>query len=121
MIKKEQEKNESLTMLLNKVESEVTFLKRQIDQCGEKREKLKETFTTYTRTLRQTEDELNLVLAERAALQNELNQTVRQTETAVKDRKRIEEEIVQRISAQLTLVRVCSLLVCAFATHIHIH
>ena len=57
-ITKEQEKNEGLTMMLNKVEADIAHIKRQIEASEAKLELLKTEYTTYTRTLQETEQSL---------------------------------------------------------------
>lgn len=57
-ITKEQERNEALTMMLNKVEADVAHIKRQIEASEAKLELLKTEYTTYTRTLQETEQSL---------------------------------------------------------------
>lgn len=57
-ITKEQERNEGLTMMLNKVESDIAHIKRQIEASEAKLELLKTEYTTYTRTLQETEQSL---------------------------------------------------------------
>ena len=57
-ITKEQERNEGLTMMLNKVEADIAHIKRQIEASVAKLELLKTEYTTYTRTLQETEQSL---------------------------------------------------------------
>ena len=57
-ITKEQERNEQLTLMLNKVNADIAHVKRQIEVSAMKREELKQQFMTYTRTLQETEQSL---------------------------------------------------------------
>lgn len=57
-ITKEQERNEGLTMMVNKVEADIAHIKRQIEASEAKLELLKTEYTTYTRTLQETEQSL---------------------------------------------------------------
>ena len=57
-ITKEQERNEELTMMVNKVEADIAHAKRQIEASEAKLEVLKTEYTTYTRTLQETEQSL---------------------------------------------------------------
>jgi hypothetical protein len=61
-LRKSQEQNESLTILNNKLEGESDLLKRQIQGIQESKEKLKESFTTFSKCLTQTEQELAQVM-----------------------------------------------------------
>ena len=57
-ITKEQEKNEGLTMMLNKVEADIAHIRRQVEASEAKLELLKSEYTVYTRTLQETEQSL---------------------------------------------------------------
>lgn len=57
-ITKEQERNEELTMMVNKVEADINHVKKQIEVSAAKREELKVEYMTYTRTLQETEQAL---------------------------------------------------------------
>ncbi len=53
-----QEKNESLTGLANRLESEIAFTKKQLSNIRENIDKNKETFLLYSKSLSNTELEL---------------------------------------------------------------
>ncbi len=57
-INKEQERNEELTMMLNKLNADIGHIKKQIDSSMIKNEALKVEYMTYTRTLQETEQSL---------------------------------------------------------------
>ena len=57
-VTKEQETNEELTMMLNKVEADINHVKKLIELSAAKREELKIEYMTYTRTLQETEQSL---------------------------------------------------------------
>ena len=57
-IVKEQESNEKLTLLLNKVMASIAHVQSQIERSMAKREALKMEYMTYTRTLQETEQAL---------------------------------------------------------------
>lgn len=57
-INKEQEKNEDLTMMLNKLDADIEHTKKKIESSTIKREALKMEYMTYTRTLQETEQSL---------------------------------------------------------------
>ncbi|KAI8928705.1 hypothetical protein BC831DRAFT_77433 [Entophlyctis helioformis] len=54
-----QEEGETLTMILNKLENEIDYLKRQIGTINDQKDKLKETYAMYMKSLNQAEQELN--------------------------------------------------------------
>ena len=58
-IQKEEEKNETLTMVLNKVETNKTQTKKLIKQSVSKQDALKQRYATYSRTLHETEQAYN--------------------------------------------------------------
>ena len=60
-IVKEQENNEKLTLLLNKVTANIMHVQSQIERSMAKREALKMEYMTYTRTLQETEQALDKV------------------------------------------------------------
>jgi septal ring factor EnvC (AmiA/AmiB activator) len=57
-LRKAQEQSETLSLLLSKLESEIESLKNQIMDVSDKRERLLEDYSMYTKTLQQTEAEL---------------------------------------------------------------
>ena len=57
-IQKEQEKNEQLTVQLNKAKADIEHVKKQIMISTEKKERLQEEYMNYTRTLQETEQAL---------------------------------------------------------------
>ena len=57
-IRKEEERNEELTMRLNKINADIAHVNKQIEASMAKRDKLKTEYVTYTRTLQETEQAL---------------------------------------------------------------
>ena len=57
-IQKEQEKNETLTVQLKKLENDLALLKRHMATCETKREMLRMEYSKYTRMLQGSEQEL---------------------------------------------------------------
>ena len=57
-IQKEQEKNEQLTVQLNKAKADIEHVKKQITISTERKERLQEEYMNYTRTLQETEQAL---------------------------------------------------------------
>jgi len=58
-IQKEEERNETLTMVLNKTETDISVTKKLIKQNLAKQDALKQMYSTYSRTLHETEQALN--------------------------------------------------------------
>ena len=57
-ITKEQERNEELTMLLNKVNADITHVTKQIEVSVHRKDQLRAEYMTYTRTLQEIEQSL---------------------------------------------------------------
>lgn len=55
---KEEERNEELTMMLNKVNADIAHVNKQIEASVAKKDRLKAEYMTYTRTLQETEQAL---------------------------------------------------------------
>ena len=60
-LRKQQDHQEALTMLLTKLENEIEFLKKQTRSNNEQKDKIKESYAMYSKTLGQTQEELNAV------------------------------------------------------------
>lgn len=60
-ISKAQEQNEKITLLHNKIEADISVVKKQIGISRTKTEALKTEYSTYTRTLHDTEQKLSKV------------------------------------------------------------
>ena len=58
-ISKAQEQNEQITMTQIKIESDISMVKKLMSISKTKLEALKTEYSTYTRTLHQTEQQLN--------------------------------------------------------------
>lgn len=58
-IMKEQENNETLTLLLQKNEIDINSLRKQISTSQDRQEKIKQEYSTYSRMLHETEQALN--------------------------------------------------------------
>ena len=58
-IQKAQEQNEQLTYMHNRIESDISSVKKQIQICLNKQEALKIEYNTYSRALHETEQLLN--------------------------------------------------------------
>ncbi len=58
-LRKTTEESENLSVLVNKLEGEIDYLKRQISAINDTKEKLKEAYSMYSKSLAQTEQELS--------------------------------------------------------------
>lgn len=102
-LRKALEQNETLTTLLNKLDSEVDMLKRQIQGVSDARDKLKESYAMYEKSLTQTEQELGSVMQERQALVIEVSALQKQATAQIRETNRLEQEISDRLQAQVAI------------------
>ncbi|KAI9201921.1 uncharacterized protein BJ171DRAFT_569980 [Polychytrium aggregatum] len=102
-LRRAQEESETVTMLLAKLEGEVNFLKKQIGIVGENKEKLKDTYMVYTKSLGQTEQELAQVMQERQALQLEVGAIQKLTQQTIAATQKIESEIAESLQNQISI------------------
>ncbi|KAJ3156999.1 Coiled-coil domain-containing protein 40 [Geranomyces variabilis] len=102
-LRRAQEQNETLTLLLNKLSNEVSHLRRDIAAIADQKEKLKESYTMYTRSLEQTEAELATVMAERAQLQLELASVGKQIRIAAAAGAKLGDEVAEHLQSQLSI------------------
>lgn len=84
-IRKAQEEGENLTSVLNKLEYELVFIKKNIATKGDEKDKLSDMYSVFSKTLNVTENETTGITQEHTAVQAEVN-------------------AVQKASAQITLV-----------------
>ena len=60
-VKKSQEDSETLMILLNKLENEIDYIRKQTMIINDQKEKLKETYQMYTKSLEQAERDLQKI------------------------------------------------------------
>jgi chromosome segregation ATPase len=102
-IQNEQNNNETLTGILNKVTTEISFLEKQIEKYREKREALIAEFTQYQKTLEATEAELIRVNQESRGLDDQINHLQRENDVIVNETVKVEDQIYQNLQIQKTL------------------
>ncbi|KAI9005959.1 hypothetical protein BC832DRAFT_460595 [Gaertneriomyces semiglobifer] len=100
-----QETNESLTVLLNKLEKEIERMKREIGRLEAEKDKMKESYGTWSKMLRQTEGELGVVMQERQTLQAELASIQKQTLQTHAATQNLQSQIAELLQNQLSLVK----------------
>ena len=61
-LKKSSQESESLSILVNKLEGEIDYLKRQISSMNDQKDKLKESYALYSKSLAQTEMDLAQIM-----------------------------------------------------------
>ncbi|XP_060736400.1 coiled-coil domain-containing protein 40 [Tachysurus vachellii] len=101
-ITQEQEKNEVLTVMVNRAELNRDTYRKLLTQIGTKKEALQKLCTTYTRTLQETEKSLTSVTTECSVRQSELTILTKQIEKEACVRMELEEKIMRKMQEQLT-------------------
>ncbi|XP_078491914.1 coiled-coil domain-containing protein 40 [Ciona intestinalis] len=101
-IQKEEERNETLTMVLNKAETDKTVTKKLIKQNLIKQDSLKQTYGTYSRTLHETEQAYNKATTERSMRLSEINAFRKQIEREYLEKVALEDRIMKDLQQQLT-------------------
>merc|ERR1712183_972717 len=102
---KAEEKNEILTVRLNKTRNERDIVKNSIQACLERQDALKQQYATYSRTLHETEHNYNKSLMEKSTKQSELTVIRKQTEKEYLIKVKLEDEIMKEMQTQLTSVK----------------
>jgi len=102
---KAEEKNETLTVRLNKMRNERDMVKSSIQGCLERQDSLKQQYATYSRTLHETEHNYNKALMEKSTKQSELTVIRKQTEKEYLEKVKLEDEIMKELQTQLTSVK----------------
>uniref|UniRef100_H2YI71 Coiled-coil domain-containing protein 40 n=1 Tax=Ciona savignyi TaxID=51511 RepID=H2YI71_CIOSA len=100
-IQKEEERNETLTMVLNKAETDKTLTKKLIKQNLIKQDALKQTYGTYSRTLHETEQAFNKAATEKSMKLSEINALRKQIEREYLEKISLEDRIMKDIQQQL--------------------
>ncbi|XP_043924009.1 coiled-coil domain-containing protein 40 [Protopterus annectens] len=100
---KEEEQNELLAVILNRAESDAAMSKKLIAQCQMKQDALKAEYSTYTRTLHETEQALNRISLERATRLNELTTLRKKIENEYLTRTELEDKLMEKMQECLTL------------------
>ncbi|KAG8565046.1 hypothetical protein GDO81_012688 [Engystomops pustulosus] len=101
-VTKEEEKHEKLAFMINRAESDAAMSKKLISQCQAKQEALRVEFSTYMRTLDETEQALSRVTAERAGRWTELNSLRRQIEKESQAKGSLESRIMEKLQEKMT-------------------
>ncbi|KAH9504072.1 Coiled-coil domain-containing protein 40 [Bulinus truncatus] len=104
-IQKEQEQNEKLTHILNKTEREIETAKKHIAQTQAKHDALMNEYSTYTRMLYETEQALGRAVADKQLRIAEVLSLRKQIEQEHLSKLKLEDEILDRMRAQLTLAK----------------
>ncbi|KAM3864676.1 coiled-coil domain-containing protein 40 [Diretmus argenteus] len=101
-IDKEEEQNEILTMQLNLAQMDCATYKRRISQSQAQEEALQSHYSTYLRTLQETERTRARLNIESSAYQEEVSALKRQLEEESAMRLQLEDKIMAQMRQELT-------------------
>ncbi|XP_075702430.1 coiled-coil domain-containing protein 40 [Rhinoderma darwinii] len=101
-VTKEEERHEKLAFMINRSESDAAMSKKLISQCQAKQEALRIEFSTYIRTLEETEQALSRVTTERAGRWTELNSLRKQIEKESQVKETLETQIMEKLQEKMT-------------------
>eukprot|EP00061_Rhincodon_typus_P013528 g39952.t1 len=96
-IMKQEEKNEFLTINLNRLTNDVNMTQKMIAQNLAKQEALKHEYSTYTRTLHETERLLNKASLDKNIRQSEIKVLQLQIEKEYTTKVKLEDEIMAKL------------------------
>ncbi|KAJ3307214.1 Coiled-coil domain-containing protein 40 [Kappamyces sp. JEL0829] len=99
-IRKAQEDGENLTSVLNKLELEIEYIKRQIVNRGEDKEKLADQYSIFSKSMNQTESEISHVQQEYATVQAEIIAVQKATAQTTLSVQTLEREIAEKLKTQ---------------------
>ncbi|GCC25233.1 hypothetical protein chiPu_0003641 [Chiloscyllium punctatum] len=103
LIMKQEEKNEFLTVNLNRLTNDVNMTQKMIAQNLAKQEALKHEYSTYTRTLHETERLLNKASLDKNIRQSEIKVLQLQIEKEYAMKVKLEDEIMAKLESELTM------------------
>ncbi|XP_075034039.1 coiled-coil domain-containing protein 40 [Mixophyes fleayi] len=101
-VTKEEERNEKLAYRLNRAESDSAMIKKLITQCQARQEALRIEFSTYMRTLEETEQALSRVTAERSGHWSKLAAIRKQIEKESQVKGALETQIMEMLQEKMT-------------------
>ncbi|KAJ7340194.1 Coiled-coil domain-containing protein 40 [Desmophyllum pertusum] len=102
-ISKAQEQNEQITLMHNKIEADISMVKKLIAVSRNKQDVLKTEYSKYTRTLHETEQHLNRAETEVTLKENEITALRKQIEREFMEKIKLEDNIMEKMRSQLTL------------------
>ncbi|XP_015749660.1 PREDICTED: coiled-coil domain-containing protein 40-like [Acropora digitifera] len=102
-ISKAQEQNEQITLMHNKIEADISMVKKLMALSKNKQEVLKTEYSKYTRTLHETEQQLSRAETEVTLKDNELATLRKQIEREFLEKIKVEDNIMEKMRSQLTL------------------
>ncbi|XP_039715292.1 coiled-coil domain-containing protein 40 isoform X2 [Pteropus medius] len=101
-IMKEEEKNEKLASILNRVETEASLLQKLTTNCLTKQEALQNEFSTYQLALQDTEDALGKAHVEYKTTMGDLQTLHQDIRQEMDVRRKLDTSILEKLQEQMT-------------------
>lgn len=101
-IQKEQERNESLTLMINQRKSEAKNMDKTLKLNKDRMDTLQQEYSAFSRALKETEATLNTVNMEKAQKNNFLTQQQREIENMSQEKTKLEDQIFSKLQDKLT-------------------
>lgn len=102
-IAKAQGTNEQLTLMQNRIEADISMVKKLIGVSLNKQEILKTEYSKYTRMLHETEQSLNRAKTDITLRESELTALRKQIEREYLEKVRLDESIMEKLRSQMTM------------------
>ncbi|XP_028395247.1 coiled-coil domain-containing protein 40-like [Dendronephthya gigantea] len=102
-ISKAQATNEQLTLMQNRIEADISMVKKLTSVSLNKQEILKTEYSKYSRMLHETEQALNKAKTDITLRESELTALRKQIEREYEEKVRTEESIMEKLRSQMTL------------------
>jgi len=102
-IRKEQDRNESVSGLLSKVRNSAAFLERQLEQVREQKQRLQDQFSVLKRSLEQSDAELASVEQEKKVVTEQTGKVDKLLISTQNETHKMEEAVMQSLAEQTTL------------------
>lgn len=101
-LRSSQEESETLLGVLNKLESEIEHIRKQIMIINDQKDKLRESYQMCSKALEQTEKEFQMVVDERNAILSEINATIKAQQKISQQNQSLENDIAESLQQQLS-------------------
>ena len=102
-IRKEQDDNEAVVSMLNKVRNSAIFLERQIDEARQTRARLNEQYVVLQRSLEQSDADVAKVDAEIKGVTDATGKIDKLIATTYSETQKIEQQVIVSLAEQTTL------------------
>ncbi|KRT83426.1 hypothetical protein AMK59_3719 [Oryctes borbonicus] len=107
LCQREMNKNETLTMFKNRIETDLGNARHQLEVEDNKRENLERTVMKTKAIIDQTEADIERIVHENQALQQEFDLLIKNYEKAINDKTNLDATLLENLQIQLTNDKAC--------------